>query len=255
MAKKTSKAKRPPSPYNVCMSNALKGKKGSKEEVRANFKEASAACKTQSKKPTYSVNPRLDYKCAYCGKTHLKSAFEKIDEIAAGLAEADPEHLEGIYDYLPKAVGRSPPYIHDSNKGPVLNICNSCFDAAREKFESEPGDLYDEEDDADDGLGLERSCPNCESTNIYQKDGEWFCKDCDSVWNNDEDTDDFRNITYDAETDTQTIDYDIEELPDALILYDIKKKLLIVESRSSGDYEFENIENPMEFLRQRFPQK
>lgn len=228
MAKKTSKAKRPPSPYNQCMSTALKGKKGSKEEVRANFKKASASCKTQSKKPLYSVNPAYNHKCAYCGQKVTYQDLLKVDQKAS---EMDGEDLEFVYDQLPELVGVDGFYTHIAkNNMKTMNICLSCFDRADELSQTE-GSGSD-----DDGLGLASG-------------------DHDGEEDRDEDTDDFRNITYDAKTDLQEIDYEIDGIPDATISYDTNKKMLIIESRGSGDYVFEDLEDPMTFLKQKFPQK
>ncbi len=224
MAKKTTKAKRPPSPYNQCMSTALKGKKGSKEEVRSNFKQASASCKSQSKKPLYSANPVYNYKCAYCGQKVTRQDLLKVDQKAS---EMDGEDLEFVYDQLPKRIGSLGEYVHDSNGAKTYNICPTCFNRADELSQME-GDGGDE----DGGLGL-----------AHDEDDD-----------RDEDTDDFRNITYDAKTDIQEIDYEIAEIPDAVISYDTNTKILIVESRATGDYEFENVEEPMAFLKEKFPQ-
>lgn len=197
MAKKTS-PKRGPSPYNVCMGNALKGKGGTKEQVRANFKNASAQCSKRTKGSTYSANPIYDYKCAYCGKKVSRDELYDVDDRAQSM---DGEDLEQIYDQLPSKVGE---YTHTPKDDPnlkVYNICRRCFTKAQNTFEDETED--------DEGLGLERGASD------------------------DEDSTDERELIDLDESELPDAFYD--QFPDGVAYYDKTNKAIVIDSRGMGE--------------------
>lgn len=206
MARKATKAKRPPSPYNMCMSTALKGKGGSKEQIQANFKAASAQCKNESKKPTYSANP-ITVRCAYCGKIGTKKEFLDVDEIGLDM---DEEELEFIYDHLTKQISNKPPYTHQTRRGDsVVNICSKCFSDAQKRYYNDSGDNDEGDDDDDEGLGLERGASD------------------------DEDSTDDRVLEELDDADIPDAFY--ERFPDGKAYYDKTNKAVVIDSRGMGE--------------------